>query len=376
MAYDANQLLAMSQTELDDLFRASPRGPDPERRRPRAPAIIAPGTSYSMPIATVINHFGWQGKVFDAEKGVLEEPPPRVRPRGDRRQGLQDAELARQQGVHRPRLLRDVARGALHSRRDPSHRPGLLPRQGVLGQGSADRLLPEVLSHDAAGPLPGGRAGRGRPEAGPARAAALDERRARDGRPAERRRARSAQFERLHFARLVAARRRPAGRPARARRRAARACRPASRFLGDCDGPADEVLADLAQRAGPGLARDLRALRRLRRPAPICSPGCARTISASAASFVNWVGRSVRQIREESALQRALAARVPRRSLAAPGEARAGPRASSSPGVASRGRRRPAGADTGRADAARLAARQARQPGRGAAGRHRRRCRS
>ena len=41
----------------------------------------------------------------------------------------------------------------------------------------------------------------------------------------------------------------------------------------------------------------------------------------SAASFVNWVGRTVRQIREESALQRALAARVPRRPLAAPGEA-------------------------------------------------------
>ena len=40
----------------------------------------------------------------------------------------------------------------------------------------------------------------------------------------------------------------------------------------------------------------------------------------SAASFVNWVGRTVRQIREESALQRALAARVPRRPLAAPGE--------------------------------------------------------
>src|SRR6476659_8084735 len=26
-------------------------------------------------------------------------------------------------------------------------------------------------------------------------------------------------------------------------------------FIGDCDGPADDVLADLAQRAGPGLAR-------------------------------------------------------------------------------------------------------------------------
>jgi hypothetical protein len=71
MAYDANQLLAMSQSELDDLFRASPAGPIPSGSA-EGTAIIAPGTKYSMPIATVSNHFGWQGKVFDAEKGVLK----------------------------------------------------------------------------------------------------------------------------------------------------------------------------------------------------------------------------------------------------------------------------------------------------------------
>ena len=71
MAYDANQLLAMSQTELDDLFRASPAGPIPNGSA-EGTAIIAPGTKYSMPIATVINHFGWQGKVFDSAKGVLK----------------------------------------------------------------------------------------------------------------------------------------------------------------------------------------------------------------------------------------------------------------------------------------------------------------
>ena len=70
MAYDANQLIAMSQSELDDLFRASPAGPIPNGSG-EGTAIIAPGTTYSMHIATVINHFGWQGKVFDAEKGVL-----------------------------------------------------------------------------------------------------------------------------------------------------------------------------------------------------------------------------------------------------------------------------------------------------------------
>jgi hypothetical protein len=71
MAYDANQLLAMSQKELDDLFRASPAGPIPNGEA-KGTAIIAPGTKYSLPIAEVINHFGWQGKVFDAEKGVLK----------------------------------------------------------------------------------------------------------------------------------------------------------------------------------------------------------------------------------------------------------------------------------------------------------------
>src|SRR5438105_2124595 len=71
MAYDANQLLAMSQSELDDLFRANPAGSIPNGAA-KGTAIIAPGTKYSMSIAEVINHFGWQGKVFDAEKGVLK----------------------------------------------------------------------------------------------------------------------------------------------------------------------------------------------------------------------------------------------------------------------------------------------------------------
>jgi hypothetical protein len=71
MAYDATQLMAMSQSELDDLFRASPAGPIPNGPA-KGTAIIAPGTTFSHAIAEVINHFGWQGKVFDAEKGVLK----------------------------------------------------------------------------------------------------------------------------------------------------------------------------------------------------------------------------------------------------------------------------------------------------------------
>ena len=71
MAYDVPKLLSMSQAELDDLFRASPAGDIPNGSA-EGTAIIAPGTKYSMAIAQVINRFGWQGKVFDAEKGVLK----------------------------------------------------------------------------------------------------------------------------------------------------------------------------------------------------------------------------------------------------------------------------------------------------------------
>jgi hypothetical protein len=71
MAYDVHQLLAMSQTELDDLFRASPAGDIPDGSA-EGTAIIAPGTKYTHSIASIINHFGWQGKVFDAQKGNLK----------------------------------------------------------------------------------------------------------------------------------------------------------------------------------------------------------------------------------------------------------------------------------------------------------------
>jgi hypothetical protein len=91
-------------------------------------------------------------------------------------------------------------------------------------------------------------------------------------------------------------------------------------FIGSCDGPAGECVAHLARHAGPGLRRifahcdgfdaagDLAAwMEAHRRPL--------------AANYINWVGRTVRQIREESALARALAARVPRAPLASGAQA-------------------------------------------------------
>jgi len=71
MAYDVNTLLQMTQEQLDDLFKASPPGDIPNGEA-EGTAIIAPGTKYSEPIARVVNHFAWQGKVFDAEKGFLK----------------------------------------------------------------------------------------------------------------------------------------------------------------------------------------------------------------------------------------------------------------------------------------------------------------
>ena len=46
MAYDVQQLLRMSQQDLDALFTASDAGPIPEGQADGT-AIIAPGTTYS-----------------------------------------------------------------------------------------------------------------------------------------------------------------------------------------------------------------------------------------------------------------------------------------------------------------------------------------
>ena len=70
MALDVAQLLAMSQAQLDDLFTNSPAGPIPDGSA-KGTAIIAPGTVFTKEIAEMINLFAWQGKSFDAQRGVL-----------------------------------------------------------------------------------------------------------------------------------------------------------------------------------------------------------------------------------------------------------------------------------------------------------------
>src|SRR5712675_2524812 len=62
--------LKMSQTQLDDLFTESPVGEIPKGEA-KGTAIVAPGTTYTEDIAEFINHFAWQGKIFDSQKGLL-----------------------------------------------------------------------------------------------------------------------------------------------------------------------------------------------------------------------------------------------------------------------------------------------------------------
>jgi hypothetical protein len=71
MPYDSAQLLQLSQKELDDLFSESSAGSIPDGEADGT-AIIAAGKPYSQEIATLINYFAWQGKVFDSKAGFLK----------------------------------------------------------------------------------------------------------------------------------------------------------------------------------------------------------------------------------------------------------------------------------------------------------------
>lgn len=71
MSYTIPQLLSMSSVALDDLFRQSSTGEIPNGEA-QGTAILAPGTTYSVEIAQLINHFAWQGKNFDAASGTLK----------------------------------------------------------------------------------------------------------------------------------------------------------------------------------------------------------------------------------------------------------------------------------------------------------------
>jgi hypothetical protein len=70
MPYDVQELLKMSQPQLDELFTDSEPGAIPDGEA-TGTAIVAPGTTFSPEIARFVSLFAWQGKIFDAKKGVL-----------------------------------------------------------------------------------------------------------------------------------------------------------------------------------------------------------------------------------------------------------------------------------------------------------------
>ena len=82
-------------------------------------------------------------------------------------------------------------------------------------------------------------------------------------------------------------------------------------FMGDCDGDAHQLLAALARDAGQGLRRLYAHCDGFDDGTDLLAWLLAHDLPV-AVRYVNTIGRTVRRIREESALQRVLSARVPR----------------------------------------------------------------
>ena len=79
MTLDATQLLSMSQSQLDTLFKDSPAGPIPSGEA-EGTAIVDPGTAISPIVAKFVHIFAWKGKVFDPSRGILRN---RILPDGE-----------------------------------------------------------------------------------------------------------------------------------------------------------------------------------------------------------------------------------------------------------------------------------------------------
>jgi hypothetical protein len=69
-SYDIPQLLQMTCEQLDQLFSASPAGDIPDGSA-KGTAIIGSGSRFTGEIAEFVSLFVWQGKTFDAKRGVL-----------------------------------------------------------------------------------------------------------------------------------------------------------------------------------------------------------------------------------------------------------------------------------------------------------------
>src|SRR6478735_2468760 len=76
-------------------------------------------------------------------------------------------------------------------------------------------------------------------------------------------------------------------------------------FLGDCDGPAEELLEELVKRTGGGLRKIFSHCEGFGSDSDLLGWMKARNLSPSA-NYINWIGRTVRQTKEEEALRQCL----------------------------------------------------------------------
>jgi hypothetical protein len=113
------------------------------------------------------------------------------------------------------------------------------------------------------------------------------------------------QFAHLHVARFVILEARTAD-DIKEFRLAPYEWRPALVFLGDCDGDRNTFLAELAVRAGPGLKKIFSCCEGFSEDhRPLLNWLQEHTIRPKA-NYINWIGRTVRQVHEENALQQSL----------------------------------------------------------------------
>ena len=85
-------------------------------------------------------------------------------------------------------------------------------------------------------------------------------------------------------------------------------------FFGDCDGPSNELLEKIVSLAEPGLREIFSYCEDFHNPPVLLDWLLAHDLPI-AANYVNWVGRTVVQIKEEAALQRLLARYVRREPI-------------------------------------------------------------
>lgn len=114
-----------------------------------------------------------------------------------------------------------------------------------------------------------------------------------------------AQFPSLHYARFIIVESHTTE-DIRVHDEESRPWQPMLVFMGDCDGTRDDVLADLVVRARPGLETIFSCCENFRPDSADLLLWLKACNVVPAASYVNWVGRTVVQAHEELALHRLL----------------------------------------------------------------------